>query len=216
MRLVVLFLAAVVVGCVSRIEEAARDVKYSAYERFGYEKRDLFKSQVSEVKSDQSDSKQDVADALDQLKRVYGFKGGNLEREYGKLKSRYEDAEKGANEVRVSTARLNTIAEDLFREWTKEIGQMTAADLKAKSQSQLDQTRRKYDAYFAQLKKAEGAMDPVLTKLKDQTLFLKHGLNASAISGLRSEAGRIERDISNLMSEMNQAIAQADELIKTL
>lgn len=203
-------------GCVSKIEEAARDVKYSAYEKLGYEKRDLFKSQVKEVKKDQGDSKQEVTDALEQLKKVYGFNGGNLEREYSKLKSRYDDADKGAAEVRESVAKLNTIAEDLFKEWAKEIGDMGSADLKARSQSQLDQTRAKYNAYFSQLKKSEASMAPVLSKLKDQTLFLKHNLNAAAIAGLKTEAGRIERDIDKLIAEMNQAISQADELIKTL
>lgn len=203
-------------GCMSKVGEAVRDVKYSAYEKLGYEKRDLFKSQVKEVKNDQGDSKQEVSDALEQLKKVYGFNGGSLERDYGKLKSRYDDAEKGAAEVRDSVAKLNTIAEDLFREWSKEIGTMNSADLKSKSQSQLDQTRRKYDAYFSQLKKSESAMDPVLSKMKDQVLFLKHNLNAAAIAGLKTEAGRIEQDISKLVDEMNRSISQADDLIKTL
>lgn len=215
--LIVLFsLSTIQLSCANKIKEAVRDVKYSAYEAVGYEKRDLFKKQVSKVKGNQDDSKEEFEDALKQLKAVYGFDGGNLEREYSKLKSAYDDANKSATDVRESVTQLNTIASDLSKEWTKEIGQISSADLRAKSQASFEQTQKKYKTYYAQLKKSEGRMDPVLKKMNDQVLFLKHNLNAAAIAGLKTEAGKIESDISKLIQEMNQSIKDADELISTL
>lgn len=203
-------------ACANKIKEAARDVKYSAYESIGIEKRDLFKSQVKDVKENQDDSKEEFADALTQLKKVYGFDGGNLEREYNQLKDSYDDAKESATEVNQSVQKLETIAGDLFREWDKEIEQITSADLKARSRDQNQATRKKYNAYITQLKKSQSKMSPVLTRFNDQVLFLKHNLNAAAISGLKNESVRIEGDINRLIEDMNQSISQADELIKTL
>jgi hypothetical protein len=59
-------------------------------------------------------------------------------------------------------------------------------------------------------------MDPVLTKLRDQTLYLKHNLNAAAIASLRGEATNIQSEISNLIADMNASIAKADEFIKAM
>lgn len=203
-------------ACANKIKEAVKEAKYSAYEAVGYEKRDLFKKQVSNVKSEQDDSKEEFEDALQQLKAVYQFDGGNLEREYSKLKNAYDDANKSATEVRESIAKLNTISTDLFQEWAKEIGQISSADLRAKSQASYDQTQKKYRSYYSQLKKSETRVAPVLKKMNDQVLFLKHNLNAAAIAGLKVEAGRIESDIAQLIQEMNQSIKEADELISTL
>lgn len=203
-------------GCASRVEKAVRDVKYSAYEAIGMEKRDLFKSQLSEVKQNQDESKGDITDALTQLKKVYGFDGGNLEREYNQLKSANESAKKSAGEVTESIRKLETVAGDLFVEWGKEITQITSADLRSKSQGKLQTTQKKYNTYIAQLKKSEAKIPPVLTKFNDQVLFLKHNLNAAAITGLKAEGTRIENDINKVIEEMNQSISQADELIKTL
>lgn len=204
------------IGCTSKIKEIARDAQYSAYETIGIEKRDLFKKQVAKVKEAQDDSKEEFQDALSQLKKVYGVDGGNLEKEYRKLKDSYDDANEEANQVRSDIARLDTIAEDLFREWEKEISEITNADLRAKSIARRNETRTKYNAYFTQLKASEKRMSPVLKKFNDQVLYLKHNLNANAIAGLKSEATRIESDISALIQEMNQSIQKADELILTL
>lgn len=203
-------------GCASRVEKAVRDVKYSAYEAIGMEKRDLFKSKLSEVKQNQDESKGDITDALTQLKKVYGFDGGNLEREYNRLKSANDSAKKSAGEVTESIRKLETVAGDLFVEWSKEITEITSPDLRTKSQGKLQATQKKYNAYIAQLKKSEAKIPPVLTKFNDQVLFLKHNLNAAAITGLKAEGTRIESDINKVIEEMNQSISQADELIKTL
>ncbi|MBC7465986.1 MAG: DUF2959 family protein, partial [Bdellovibrio sp.] len=62
----------------------------------------------------------------------------------------------------------------------------------------------------------EAKMDPVLAKLKDHVLFLKHNLNAKAIAGLKTESGKIQGDIESLMKDMNNSISQADEFIKSM
>ena len=55
----------------------------------------------------------------------------------------------------------------------------------------------------------------VLTKFHDYVLFLKHNLNAQAIGSLQGEASKIQIDISKLIADMNESIAQAEKFIKS-
>jgi hypothetical protein len=56
-------------------------------------------------------------------------------------------------------------------------------------------------------------MTPVLGAFKDQVLFLKHNLNARAISSLQQNAEQIQSDVKNLVREMEASIAEANAFI---
>lgn len=203
-------------GCQSAINKAVKETKYSAYEFVGIEKRDLFKREVKNVKGSQEDTKESFKDALERLQDIYGTNNSHLERQYSSLDSAYEDAQKRVNEVRINIKKLETVAEDLFSEWKKEITEMSAASLRSKSADSLEATRRKYDNFHNGLKKSGVRMDPVLRKLRDQVLFLKHNLNAKAIAGLKIESEKIQNDIEGLLKDMKISIEQADDFIKTM
>jgi hypothetical protein len=59
-------------------------------------------------------------------------------------------------------------------------------------------------------------MNPVLTRLKDYVLYLKHNLNAQAIGVLKKEVGDIEVEVQGLIQDITQSIAEADNFLKTL
>lgn len=203
-------------ACMNKAKEMVRDAKYSAYEAVGLEKRDLFKRRVLAVKEAQGDTKEDFKDALEQLKSVYKYDGGKLERAYNRLYNDYMDAKESAQEVTENIDQLETVADDLFREWDKEIESMGTYELKARSREKLQQTQSKFNSLRTHLKNSESRMAPVLAKLNDQVLYVKHNLNASALAGLKTEANRIEKDIDRLIDQINKASKQADEVIQTL
>lgn len=66
------------------------------------------------------------------------------------------------------------------------------------------------------MKRAEAKLEPALAPLRDQVLFLKHNLNARAITGLDAELISVETNVQSLIRDMEQAIAQADRFIATL
>lgn len=203
-------------GCQSMIDKATKEAKYSAYEMIGVEKRDLFKKEVKKVQSSQEDTGEAFKDALEKLQKIYAFDGGNLERQYRSLNSSYEDAQKEVTSVHSRVKTLETTAEDLFKEWEGEIKEISAADLRAKSSETLRQTRRRYSEFHASLKKSEARMDPVLRRLRDHVLYLKHNLNAKAIAGLQVESGKIQSDIQGLIKDMESSISQAESFAKSL
>ena len=59
-------------------------------------------------------------------------------------------------------------------------------------------------------------MDPVLAKLKDHVLFLKHNLNAQAIASLKSELVTVEGNIQSLIKDLNASIQEADSFIDSM
>lgn len=203
-------------GCQSTVNKAIQETKYSAYEMLGYQKRDLFKKEVKNVKENQEETGESLKDALERLKEIYAFDGGNLEKQYRSLNSSYETSQKKAAAVKSSIKQLETVAQDLFAEWKKEITEISAPDLRAKSTAQLQDAQAKYKEFHGGLKKSEGKLDPVMVKLRDQVLYLKHNLNRQAITGLKSESLKIQGDIDSLIKDMNTSISQAEQFIKTM
>ncbi len=183
---------------------------------FGYEKRELFKKSVASLQSEQKDAQKEFKDALTRLKELYGFSGGELESVYEKVKSSYERCDGEAKAVHTRIGNMEDLAKSMFSEWEKEIQQYTNPNLAATSRDQLRQTKDRYSQLSKTVHEAESAMQPVLGQLKDNVLFLKHNLNASAIGSLQGEASGIQKQIEQLLTQINTAIAASDSFIKTL
>ncbi len=193
-----------------------RSAYYSAWEKFGVYKRDLLKKRVTEARDDQKAASKQFQDALTRLKELYGFQGGNLEKTYSGLNRDYERSVERANAVHKRVKDVETVAGDLFAEWEKELKEISSPNLRESSRTKLQETRRRYDDLHTALKRAEQSMDPVLTRFHDQVLYLKHNLNAEAIASLKGETISIQGEISKLIEEMNNSIAQADKFISAL
>lgn len=206
----------VITGCQSAVDKAVRNTKYSAYELIGVEKRDLLSKYVEDTKDSQEDAKEAFKDALDQLKKTYNFDGGKLERQYNALNSSYQDAEKRTNDVREDIDKVEHVADDLFAEWQKEIKEISTDSLRHKSESQLADTKKRFGQLRESLKKSESKIQPILTKLKDHVLYIKHNLNAKAVASLKGESVRIENEISSLIASIEASIKESDAFISTL
>lgn len=191
-------------------------VYYAAWEKLGYEKRDLLKSAVKKARGEQKEAGEEFQDALTQLQKLTGYRGGSLETAYNRFKGDYEDCERQATAVRDQIREVDTVARDLFREWEGEIRQYESASLASDSRRKLDETRTRFSQLSSSLHAAEATMEPVLRQFRDQVLYLKHNLNAAAVGSLRGKADTIQYDIQRLLEQMNRSIAEADRFIQTL
>ncbi|HEX4264914.1 MAG TPA: DUF2959 family protein [Verrucomicrobiae bacterium] len=189
---------------------------YSAYEKVGIYKRDLLKKRVVAARDEEKGAQQEFKDALTRLKEITGFEGGELEKRYRNLQSDYDDAATRVAEVHKRVQDVETVATDLFTEWDKENREIETDELREVSRQQLNETRQRYDDMLRALKRSEQSMDPVLHKLHDYVLALKHTLNAQAIAALGGESTKIQADVAKLIEDMNTSIARADEFIKQM
>ncbi len=203
-------------GCQSAVDKAARNTVYSAYEVVGVHKRDLLKRRVNDAKEEQKETDEAFVDALEQLKKVYSFSGGNLESQYNKVKASYDRASKQSEDVHKSVDRMEKVADDLFGEWKKEIQDIQSPNLRSRSRETLVKTEKRYADLHLNLKKAEDSMAPVLTQFHDQVLFLKHNLNAEAVGSLKGESQSIQKEIEKLIAQVRISIAESDKFIQQM
>jgi len=195
---------------------SCKSVYYGAYEKFGVYKRDLLKKRVVAARDEQKEASVEFKDALTRLKEITKYEGGKLEARYRQLQADYDDCAQRVETLRTRIRDVETVAEDLFTEWEKEIKQIGTDSLRTNSRRQLNETRLRYDEMLSALKKAEATMPPVLTKFHDYVLALKHTLNADVVASLKGESANIQSEITKLISEMNASISRADEFLKDL
>jgi hypothetical protein len=195
-------------------QSTARKVMYSAYEKLGTEKRDLLKKRVKNARDAQEESSGEFKDALTRLKELYGYNGGNPEKAYDEIKGDYEDAQKSAEAVHSSIERMDQVARDLFVEWEGEIREMQTPEYRTDSRKQLGETHTQYEAMHTALLRSEKTMQPVLARLKDQVLYLKHNLNARAIGSLKGKGAALQADIDRVLKEVSASIQKADGFIQ--
>lgn len=195
---------------------ACSSMYYSGLEKMGIPKRELMIHRVEKARDTQEDTKEQFKSALAQFTAVTNFKGGDLEATYNKLNDEYEDSIDQAKLVRKRIADIKDVSEALFEEWEEEITQYSSASLKRNSQNQLSSTKRQYKQLIITMERAEARLEPVLTVFKDQVLYLKHNLNARAISSLKNELSGIQSDVSTLIAAMEQSINEANTFISSM
>jgi ElaB/YqjD/DUF883 family membrane-anchored ribosome-binding protein len=189
---------------------------YKTMESIGIEKRDILVDRVEDARDSQDSASEQFASALEQFRATVNFDGGDLEDTYDRLNAEYERSVAEAEDVSERIDEVEDVAEDLFKEWERELEEYSRADLRRSSASLLNDTRKRYKQLMAVMRRAERSMEPVLEAFQDQVLVLKHNLNARAIGALRNELDSIERDTANLIAQMQKAIAEADAFIQSM
>jgi Skp family chaperone for outer membrane proteins len=189
---------------------------YAAWEKVGVEKRDILVDRVEDAKESQEDAQQQFSSALDEFSQLINFNGGELQDIYEQLKDQFEASEDSAASVSGRIDKVESVAEALFDEWQQELKKYTNNTLKRHSQRKLKDTQRRYQSLLNAMRKAENKMDPVLSALRDNVLYLKHNLNANAIGALQGEFNGIKKEINQLVLEMNNAIAESNRFIASM
>jgi chromosome segregation ATPase len=195
---------------------ACQKTYYNVLESVGIEKRELLAKRVENARDSQEEAQEKFRDALERFQAVTGHDGGELEDEYEKLREAYESARDQTADVKQRIAGIESVADALFEEWQAELSQYSDASLRQSSAERLTRTRAQVRALLRVMRKAEQSLDPVLHKLNDRVLYLKHNLNASALSGLRAKLPELESDVARLVREMQASIAEADAFIDSL
>lgn len=195
---------------------ACSNAYYATWETLGKEKRDLLRDNVVAVKSEQQQAQEEFKDALTRLKELRGFDGGELEKAYRTVNDDYEACASRAEDVRDRIKKVDSIAQDLFKEWEEELEQINNATFKKDSAKKLADTRKRYASLHQAMVTSEKRLEPVLVKFHDYVLYLKHNLNAKAVGSLTAEVASIEKEVDRLIADMGKSIAQADSFIAAM
>jgi hypothetical protein len=195
---------------------ACSSMYYATMEKFGYQKRDLLVERVQEARESQGEAKQQIQTTFEAFQGLTGFQGGELEANYKKFKAMHDQCSARATDVNKRITAVEKVSNDMFREWGTEIGQIQNPNMRAQSEQMKGDTERRYQGLITTMKAAESRMAPVLQAFGDQVLFLKHNLNAAAISSLQNEAAKIQSDVAGLITEMQKSMEEADKFLASM
>lgn len=205
------FLALAVLGLL-----ACQSVYYDVMEGFGRQKRHILTDRIEASRDEQKAAQEQFQTTLERFRAAADFDGGDLEDLYDELSDELEASEARAEAVRARIRSIEDVAEDLFEEWEDEAGQISSADLRRRSEARLRETRARYAALLAAMKRAEARMDPVLVAFRDRVLFLKHNLNARAVASLEDDVVSIESDVTRLLADMDASIREAEAFLAAM
>lgn len=189
---------------------------YAAMEKVGVHKRDILVDRVEAARDAQQEAKEQFRDALERYRSVVQVDGGELEERYKALDSEYRASEDSAKAVRARIAAVEDVAEALFEEWETELDQYSNTSLRSASARELARTRQDYRNLIQRMHAAERRIEPVLSVLRDQVLFLKHNLNARAIGALKGEYRTLQGNVDQLLRDMQRAIDESDSFVRRL
>ena len=189
---------------------------YSAMEQVGVHKRDILVDRVDEASQAQEDAKEEFQSALETFTSVVAVPPSDLQDSYETLAEALEDSQSRAEEVSDRIDAVESVSDALFEEWAEEIEQISNAKLRSASAEQRRKSERQYSELIKAMRRAEAKMEPVLVAFNDQVLFLKHNLNAQAISSLQGELDSIQSDVAVLISDMEASIAKSQAFIEDM
>ncbi|MGI6458054.1 MAG: DUF2959 family protein [bacterium] len=182
----------------------------------GREHREKMTFLVQHAKEDQEAAKEQFRSALEEFSSLINFQGGDLQTKYEQLQYQYEQSQERAKQVHTRIEQIENVAGKLFEEWEGELELYQNRELRNSSQRKLVDTQAKYRDFINAMKRAEQKMQPVLDMFQDQVLFLKHNLNASAISSMEGTVVTLQSDVSELVRELERSIAEANQFINTM
>lgn len=189
---------------------------YATLEKVGVHKRDILVDRVEAARDSQQEARKQFQSALDRYRSVVQVQGGELQARYEALNKEYQASEAAARDVRKRIEAVEDVAEALFDEWESELKLYSNASLRNASAAELKRTRAQYKTLVDRMRAAERRIEPVLSVLRDQVLFLKHNLNARAISALQGEYRTLQGNVDQLLRDMQRAIDEADSFVRNL
>lgn len=187
---------------------------FSARESVGHHKRDILVGRIVNARDGLEEAKEQFQTALEKFSELTEFDGGALEDLYRQLKIEFDYSKSKALAVSDRIDAVHEVAEALFLEWENELEQYTNRSLRNASRVKLKQTQQQYAQLLTAMRRAEGKIDPVLRVFQDQVLFLKHNLNAQAISHLENDLATLSVGVAGLITAMERSIERANAFMQ--
>jgi len=193
-----------------------QNIKYSVLEKAGIHKRDILVDRIQKTSEVQEDTKEDFKTAYERLSELVEVDDAGLESQYKKLQKAVDVSESRSDELQSRIASVDSVAKDLFAEWREELNQYTNVNLRRQSENNLRSTEQRYATIYQQMQNSYERVQPVLKVLQDNTLYLKHNLNARTISGISNEVLSVEGKVTQLIAQMERSISESKQFIDSI
>lgn len=190
-----------------------QSVYYDAMEKMGSHKRDILVDRVEDAKGAQENARAQFANAFDEFLAVSQVDIQDLKSAYDRIEDSFQRSERDAQAVWDRIDSIKRVGKALFKEWEDELNQYASLDLRRSSEDQMNRTRALYSRLITAMENAAGKMTPVLDAFRDQTLYLKHNLNAQAVAALNQTSMNLRYEVDSLIQQMSASIEEANSFI---
>lgn len=194
----------------------AQQVQYSALEKVGVHKRDILVNRIEKTSKTQQETKEQFKSAYEELATLISIDDQGLEAKYKKMASAVKRSEAKADELSERINSVDRVANDIFNEWEGELDQYQSTNLRNTSARNLNITKQRYASIYSKMRASNALVEPVLQVLQDNTLFLKHNLNARAVTSISNDVIIIEDKVKTLIRQMEASINESKTFIDAM
>jgi hypothetical protein len=167
---------------------------------------------ITEVEGAQSQ----IRVTLDAYTTLVNSSAGDLRKPYRKLDKSIARCEKRRADVAWRADDARKEADKYFSGWAARLPQIVAADLRARSEARMNDSRARFDGILEAGRRASEAYQPFLAKLRDQWTYLGHDLNPSGLASLRPDAQELIESGTQVLLEIDGSLRQAREYVQSI
>lgn len=150
-----------------------------------------------------------VKKTLESYNYIVEGKAQDPRAEYKKLVKDIDKSRKARADVQVKAEKMQEVADSFFGEWETSLAEFNSAEMRAKSEGRLNETKENYGKIFEAGTTAGEQFDTFLSALDDQVLYLGHDLNPAAIAELDDEAAELNKQADEFFQAIDETIQVA-------
>ena len=185
-------------------------------EQVGIQKREIMADRVESASKAQEDASKGFTKALISIQDISSPNAGEPEDVYKKIHNQYKESKNAVNNVHNRINSVKSVSDALFAEWREELKLYSNSRLKKESEIKLANTEHSYKQMLNAMEKAESKMEPVLSTLHDNTLYLKHNLNPVGVRALQNEFKSLKIKINLSIHDIKAAVEKSNHFLETL
>jgi hypothetical protein len=140
----------------------------------------------------------------------------DLKDAYKDLNKDVADSEKKVVEGRPKVDEMNSAAEAYFAAWKASAAAISDPDLRKRSEERLADAQARFNNIAVAGKDTRQSFDTLMTDVKDQSTFLGHDLNASAIASLKPNAAKLNSRANTVFTKVDGVTKMFDEYMASL
>jgi Protein of unknown function (DUF2959) len=140
----------------------------------------------------------------------------DLKSAYKDLNKDVADSEKKVTEGRPKVDEMNTEAASYFAAWKESAAAISDPGLRKRSEERLAEAQERFNKIAAAGKDARQSFDTLMTDVKDQSTFLGHDLNPSAITSLKPDAAKFNGRANTVFAKVDGVTKMYEEYVASM
>jgi Protein of unknown function (DUF2959) len=152
-----------------------------------------------------------MAEALTRLQTLAAsdFRKEPVVNVYAHLVQGIDASEQQGARLKNTVAPMKAASLPVFTQWEKDVTQITAEQLRQKSQMRLALAKERYQAIVAAADPALADLETFNRAMRDQALFLGHDLNPSSLGEIQNEVKALSKTAHELDRKLDMTLVAA-------